>query len=156
MRRPSFKTTAISGLVLLVVAQALRPARTNPPVEPSRTIEARTNIPPEVLGILKRSCYDCHSNATTWPWYSNVAPVSWIVVSHVNNGREHMSLSDWAQYDPDKSRELLGEMCEEVETRGMPLGSYLLAHRSASLNDADVRAVCEWTERERTAGAAPK
>ena len=151
LRLPSFKAAAIGGMALLVLAQALRPARTNPPIDPSRTIEASTNMSPEVRAVLERSCRDCHSNATRWPWYSNVAPVSWLVISHVNRAREDMSLSNWAAYDPDKSRELLGEMCEEVKAGDMPLGSYLLAHPSASLSDDDVRVLCEWTDWERAA-----
>src|SRR5262245_60667018 len=116
MKRPSIKTTVVTGLAMLIVAQVIRPARTNPPIDPSRTIEARTNMAPEGLTILKRSCVDCHSNATTWPWYSNVAPVSWFVISHVNSGRRHMSISDWGAYDSTKSRELLGDICEEVKS----------------------------------------
>lgn len=106
---------------------------------------------PEVAAILDRSCRDCHTYETRWPWYSHVAPMSWLVISHVNEGREHLSLSDWASYNPSDAAHALAEMCEEVRDGGMPLGSYLIAHRSAALGDADVEALCAWTERERAA-----
>ena len=82
------KWTGITLVVLLVVIQAVRPAKTNPAVDESRTIQAHSQITPEVTAILERACYDCHSNKTIWPWYSQVAPVSWLLVSDVNDGRE--------------------------------------------------------------------
>lgn len=149
MRRPSVRTLFVVGLVLLALAQLIRPARTNPPTDPSRTIAARTNMTPEIQAIFDRSCRDCHTNNTRWPWYSQVAPMSWVLIWHVNEGRDHMLLSDWASYSPTDASSLLGEICEEVEGGGMPLRSYLLAHRDATLTDADVTALCAWTQRER-------
>jgi hypothetical protein len=149
MPRPSAKTLVRTLVVMFLVAQVVRPARSNPPVDPSRTIQAQTAITAEVSDILERSCRDCHSHATVWPWYSNVAPISWLLVSHVNEGRRHFSMSDWAGYTTTDARKRLEEMCAEVRDGEMPMTSYVLAHRAAALTDADRRALCAWTEQER-------
>src|SRR5215217_7072163 len=96
--RNILKWTAITLAALFAALQFVRPARTNPPAEEARAIGAHLNVTPEVAGILDRSCNDCHSNLTRWPWYSNVAPVSWFVIDHVNVGRKEMNFSEWAQY----------------------------------------------------------
>jgi len=148
---------AKSLLIVLVVAflaiQFVRPERTNPSVDSSRTIHSQLQPPPEVASILERSCIDCHSNQTRWPWYSNVAPTSWLLVSHVNQAREHMNLTEWAKYEQKDAEELLEDICKETSKGDMPLPSYLLIHRSSKLSPQDVRTLCEWskTARERLA-----
>ncbi|MCC7007287.1 MAG: heme-binding domain-containing protein [Acidobacteria bacterium] len=148
---PSPKKIVLVIAVLLVAAQAIRPARTNPPTDPSRTLAAVAQVPPDVKAILDRSCRDCHSHDTVWPWYSQVAPFSWVLVSHVNEGREHLALSDWAAYDRPRATKKLQEMCEQVRAGDMPMSSYVLLHRDAALSDADVQALCAWTEQARAA-----
>jgi hypothetical protein len=122
-------------------------------VDPSRTIHSQLQPPPEVMSILERSCIDCHSNQTRWPWYSNLAPTSWLLVDHVNHARSHMNLSEWTKYETKDADELLEEICEETSKGAMPLPSYLLIHRSSKLSPQDVRTLCEWskTARERLA-----
>src|SRR5260370_6441448 len=98
----------ISKWVVIVIAavllaiQLFRPARTNPPVDEYQTIFARTQMTPSVAAIFNRSCVDCHSNKTVWPWYTNVAPVSWFITNHVNTGRRLLNLSEWARLDRDR------------------------------------------------------
>ena len=149
MRLPSARIVVRALVVLQLAAQVIRPARTNPPIDPAKTIEARTTMPSDVAAILERSCHDCHSNATVWPWYSNIAPVSWLLVSHVNEAREHVSLSNWRDYTNADASKRLEEMCSEVREGEMPMSSYVLLHRSASLSDADREALCAWSARER-------
>src|ERR1044071_9091520 len=110
--RKILKWTAVVLAALFGALQFVRPARTNPPVDESRTIAAHLSVTPEVAAILDRSCNDCHSNVTRWPWYSNVAPVSWFVVDHVNVGRSEMNFSDWAQYPTRQQGGLLKEICK--------------------------------------------
>src|SRR4051812_10009276 len=86
MRRV-LKIVAILLVVLVVGIQAIRPARTNPPIDESQTINARTQMTSDVAAIFDRSCRDCHTNKTVWPWYTNLAPVSWWLSNHVNDGR---------------------------------------------------------------------
>ncbi|HSB11510.1 MAG TPA: heme-binding domain-containing protein [Blastocatellia bacterium] len=143
------KWTGISLIVVLVVIQAIRPAKTNPEVDEARTVQAHTSISPEVSAILERSCYDCHSSKTTWPWYSQVAPVSWLLVRDVNQGRRELSFSDWARLDARRAARKLQEICEQVEKGEMPMSSYVLLHPDAKLSDSDKQLLCDWAKRER-------
>ena len=148
MRR-LIKRSLIIGAVLFVVIQFIRPARTNPAIDPTRTIEARTQMPEEVGMLFNMSCSDCHSYETKWPWYSKVAPVSWLVWSDVQEGRSAMNLSDWAQYDSRRANEKLANI-EKLVSRGvMPLWQYRLMHRAARLSSSDTKLLVEWTKAER-------
>lgn len=146
------KWSAITLLVVFVVIQLKRPDRGNPPIDAARTVQQHTKMTPEVAAIFERSCQDCHSNQTQWPWYSNVAPASWWLADHVSDGRRHLNLSDWTQGErrqkPKPTSRQLEEICEEVEKGGMPLKSYLRLHPSAKLSPADVKAICDWTKTE--------
>ena len=133
-------------VVVAVGIQFIRPARVNPPTDARRTIAAHVATPPEVSGILDRACRDCHSNDTRWPWYSNVAPVSWFVIDHVNHGRSHFNYSEWAKYDRAEATRLLKKTCELARKDEMPLPSYLRMHHESRLADADVSALCDWTD----------
>ena len=105
--------------VLFVAIQIVRPARTNPPVDPALTLEAHVQVPPDVEAILTRACADCHSNRTQWPWYSNIAPVSWLLTSDVNDGRRHMNLSDW-EHRHQHEESPFDEMCKQTRDGDMP------------------------------------
>ena len=139
---------------LFVAAQFRRPARTNPPVDQSQTIEAHAQMTPQVASILARSCSDCHSHKTAWPWYTNVAPISWFIVNHVNEGRHNMNLSEWGRYDLRRQRNKLQQMCEEVQDGAMPLSTYTPLHPNSKLSPDDVKTLCGWTEAERERLAA--
>jgi Haem-binding domain len=136
-------------VVLFMAAQFVRPAKTNPSSEQSLSIENQTQVSPAVASIFDRSCNDCHSNKTRWPWYSNVAPVSWFVISHVNEGRGDMNLSEWGKLDVNRQRHRLQDMCEMVESGEMPLSSYTPFHPGSKLSQADVKTICDWTASER-------
>ena len=99
----------------------------NPPVRAEPKWDA-----PRTRELASRACFDCHSNETRWPWYSHVAPMSWLVQRDVNEGREHLNFSEW-----DEGRGDTGEAAEEVEERAMPPSQYLLAHSEARLTDAE-------------------
>jgi hypothetical protein len=130
--------------------QFVRPARTNPPVDPAKAIEANLQVSPQVTAIFARSCNDCHSNKTVWPWYTNVAPVSWFLVSHVNEGRGMMNLSEWGGYDMNKQSHRLRDMCEQVQDGAMPLSTYTPLHPGSKLSADDVKTICDWANAERT------
>ena len=142
------KWSAVVLALLFLGAQAYRPDRTNPAVDERRTMRANTQMTPEVAAILRRSCNDCHSSETVWPWYSNVAPVSWYLKNHVDEARMELSFSEWATYTKRKRERKLHEMCEQVESGEMPLKSYLPLHPAAALSDEDRRVLCEWTKQE--------
>jgi hypothetical protein len=113
-------------------------------------------MPPEIAAIFERSCRDCHSYNTQWPWYSHIAPASWFLISHVNEGRRHLNFSEWASYDSKKARKKLEDICNEVEEGVMPLKSYLLLHSEAKLSPDEVQKICEWVEAERQRLAVEK
>jgi hypothetical protein len=143
------KWLLIALVAVFVGLQFVRPARTNPAFDQAETIYARLQVTPEVSAILDRSCQDCHSNSTRWPWYSNVVPASWFLVDHVNEGREHLNFSEWGKLDKRRADKRLEEMCEQVSEREMPMDSYTWIHRSAKLSDEDRKILCSWTEAER-------
>ena len=142
------KWTAIALFGLFALMQFIRPARTNPPVDQAKTIQARAPVTPEVAAILDRSCNDCHTNQTRWPWYSQIAPISWKLASDVNEGRDHMNLSDWTQYDKSEQESLMRRICREVKDDSMPLHSYLWMHGNAKLSPEDVKTLCDWASAE--------
>ena len=108
-----------------------------------------TEIPSQVLATLKRSCADCHSEATRYPWYSYVAPTSWLVAEDVANGRRHLNLSAWSDYPMVRRQRSLSEIANQVRDRGMPPSIYTLIHPDAVLSDADRDAIFRWTQAER-------
>jgi Haem-binding domain len=128
-------------IVAFVAIQFVRPERTNPPVDPSLEVRAPANV----QAILERSCYDCHSSETRWPWYSNIAPMSWTLVHDVEEGREEMSFSHWNSYSARDQEHLREEICEQVEDGEMPLKPYTLMHPRARLSDEDRRVLCGWS-----------
>ncbi|MBI1873607.1 MAG: heme-binding domain-containing protein [Acidobacteria bacterium] len=143
------KTLSTILIALLIAIQFVQPARTNPPADPARAITRRLQVDPEVARILDRACRDCHSNDTRWPWYSRVAPGSWLVIDHVNHGRRHLNFSDWP--DDATEQEKLSAICSEVTSGRMPVSSYTLVHRNARIESQDARRVCEWATREQQA-----
>ena len=130
------------GLAVLVAAQAFRIDRTNPPVQQD------VAAPPEVDVLLRRACYDCHSNETVWPWYSHVAPVSWLLARDVREGRRELNFSTWDAYDTKKKTKKLKETAEEVAEGEMPPWFYVMVHRRAALSPADAERLRTWTAEE--------
>ena len=102
----------------------------------------------EVSIILKTSCYDCHSNQTKLPWYSHVAPVSWLVANDINEGREELNFSEWTTYPKRKLIKKLEEMGEEVDEGEMPLEIYTVIHGDAKLSSEQRKLLVEWTQQE--------
>lgn len=131
------------GLVLaLIVMQLFRPERTNPASDPSASFEAVVKPPKEVTSSLKRACHDCHSNQTAWPWYSNIAPVSWLIASDVNEGRAHLNFSNWTQAGAEGENPDVEDLCSEVREGKMPLPGYRLLHPQAKLSGQELAGVC--------------
>jgi hypothetical protein len=154
--RTWFRWLGVVALVFLIGIQFVRPARTNPHTDPAGTLSAIMPITAEAAAVLDRSCRDCHSNDTRWPWYSNLAPVSWFVIDHVNHGRSHFNYSDWAKYDRGESQRLLKNTCSFARQETMPLSSYALMHRPARLTDLDIVALCDWAEGAARLMAGPR
>jgi len=139
--------TLMLVLVAFIGMQFVRPDRTNPPVPAGASLTAKT--PPHITALLDRSCRDCHSNETRWPWYTNVSPTSWLVANHVHHGRDHFNYSEWTTYDSDDQDKFLGAMCDLAKRERMPLPSYLWIHRDSTLSPQDVTALCTWSDQMR-------
>jgi Haem-binding domain len=137
------------GLVVVLVAMQFVPVdRSNPPVT------GEIPAPPAVAPILKRACYDCHSNETRWPWYSHVAPVSFLVARDVHAGRRHMNFSTWTAYTTTKQTRAVKDIWEQVSKGEMPMSIYVPMHPGARLTDADKAALEAWA-RDVAAAAPP-
>jgi Haem-binding domain len=134
---------------LLLIAQLIRPAKTNPATDQSLALENHVQVDPKVAAILEKSCADCHSNNTRWPWYSNIAPVSWFVIGHVNDGRRDLNFSEWGNYDRRRQSRRLDQMCDLVKSGAMPLGSYTPLHPGSKLTGEEVKVLCDWTRAQR-------
>lgn len=131
---------------LLVGIQFVRPSRVNPAVDESHTLYATEQVPSDVRAILDRSCVDCHSSQTVWPWYSEIAPVSWLLVDHVKEGRRELNFSEWATFKPKRKARKLKEICDQVREKEMPITQYTLIHPSAKLSEAERTRLCQWAE----------
>jgi hypothetical protein len=134
-----FTYTAIGLVAAFAAAQLVRPSRANPPTDPSHTIGAYAGT--EVSAILERSCRDCHSNATVWPRYAEVAPLSWVMSYAVTKGRNAVNFSEWSTYPPDVRRMLLEASCQDVSAGKMP-GVYARLHPETRLSAQDVETIC--------------
>ncbi|MEZ6015474.1 MAG: heme-binding domain-containing protein [Planctomycetota bacterium] len=130
-----------------VVIQFVPAARTNPPVT------APLYAPAAVVEVLRRSCYDCHSNEVRWPWYSKVAPVSWLIVNDVREARAELNFSTWGDLSAAKQADLREECYEEVSEGKMPLWFYTPLHPEAKLTEADLALLRGWSGSTNGAGA---
>ena len=140
---------AILLVAAFIAIQFIRPDQTNPPVVAAESIQSSIAIPENVSSILARSCADCHTNTTKYPWYSQIAPASWFLANHVRDGRKELNLSVWNTYTDKKKSHKLEELCEQVEQGAMPLPSYLWIHRDAALKEGEARILCDWANAER-------
>jgi hypothetical protein len=148
MNRDRVKWLAVGVVAVLILIQIIQPSRTNPTVVPSRTLEAHVPVPPDVLAVMKRSCYDCHSNSTVWPWYSHVAPVSWYVVRDVNVARSHINLQNWeAQINEQEAKEHLGLVCKQVREGKMPPADYRFMHKGTDVSPEETKSICAWSQK---------
>ena len=129
MKRVPVKWIVVGVVAFLILIQIVQPAGQSAS-GPSRSLEAHVEVPPDVQSVMKRSCYDCHSNSTVWPWYSHVAPVSWYVIRDVNSARGHVNFQNWeAQINEQEGKEHLGLICKLVREGNMPPADYRFMHK---------------------------
>jgi hypothetical protein len=144
--KKALRFTALGLLLLLIGAQFYRSPRNVGVAEGPQSIVAQHQVPAAVQKILRRSCYDCHSNNTAYPWYGSVQPVAWWLNQHVSEGKAELNFSAFADYDTKRAVRKLQAVADEVLDRHMPLKSYLWMHREAKLTDADVALLTQWAE----------
>ena len=137
------------GIVLVVALVAIQfvPIEwTSPPVQSDVPMpaEGAVQAPMDLKAVLARSCYDCHSNETVWPWYSRIAPVSWLIAEDVKKGRVELNFSVWDQYNERRKARKLKEIAEQVEQSKMPQWYYVLLHPEAKLSAGDKEMILRW------------
>ena len=145
MRR-RLKQAAVVFIVVFAAAQLVRPQRANPPTDQSRTIQAHMETTSPLAAVLDRSCGDCHSNQTVWPWYTEVAPVSWLMAYGVTEGRKAVNFSEWAGYSPSARRALLSASCRDATDGRMP-GPYAMLRPETRLSTQDIETICAAAQR---------
>jgi hypothetical protein len=140
----------LAGVVAVVVLSLL--------IHPFGDLKAHSSLNPLLAGadvnpaisqIIARSCQNCHSEKTEWPWYSYVAPVSWLIEKDVHDARSHMNLSHWGEYSLEKKQELLTRLAAAVRNRQMPPARYTLMHPGAKPSGTELEQIYEWARGER-------
>jgi len=141
------KTIAIAIIIILLLAQFLpKNNYNNGDALIPASIETSHKVPEDVAAILKTSCYDCHSNHTSYPWYANIQPVSKWLGEHVNEGKGELNFSEFGIYSLRRQYHKLEEIAEQVEENEMPLSSYTLIHSDASLSEAQKKTLSSWVK----------
>ena len=149
MIKKILKVLVLIIAVGVVIIQFFRIDKANPVIVDNETLEAAIAVSPDVALIMGRSCNDCHSHKTVYPWYSNVQPVAWWLKDHIEEGRDELNFSRFNTYQTKKKAKKLEELCEEVREGNMPLPSYLWGHSEAVLSENDKNTLCDWANAER-------
>ena len=144
--KKALKWILCAFIVAFGLLQLTNPARTNPSVV--NDLMATSVPPPGVAAKLHAACYDCHSNETKWPWYSRVAPMSWLIAHDVRDGRENLNLSDWPAANPGRAAKRLERMSEEMNYQDMPPKKYTAIHADARLTEAGRKELTDWLDAE--------
>ena len=137
-------------LIALIVIQFIRPEKNISAAISPTDITAKYTVPAEVAAILKRSCYDCHSNNTNYPWYANIQPITWWLNDHVKDGKRHLNFSTFTAYSFKRQDHKLEEVTETIQKHEMPLASYTSMHKEAKLSEADKKLLADWVIAVRT------
>ena len=140
------KKILIGLLIVLVIIQFLRPSRNSGNAYGANDITHYTAVSPEVKSVLEKSCYDCHSDHTDYPWYTNIQPVGWWMTRHVNQGKQEVNFSQFNSYRIKRKLRKFHEISEQVDENEMPLNSYLWIHHDAKLNEAEKKLIIDWAD----------
>lgn len=136
-------------LLIFIIMQFFRPDKNSTQGDHTVDFITETNPSVEVKTILEQSCYDCHSNNTVYPWYNNVAPISFWLANHIKDGKGHLNFSKWDGYDDKKKDHKLEEVEEMVSEGKMPLNEYTWTHETARLTEEQRNAIVEWAQKTR-------
>lgn len=140
------KILFVIGVILFIVIQFFQPEK-NQSSDTQNHIFQKEQIPENVQIILKNACMDCHSNQTTYLWYHNIAPVSWMVNEHILDGKKELNFSEWGTLDAYDKFEAFEDIQKEVERKMMPIKSYKLMHKNARLSDQERESIVEWCKK---------
>lgn len=143
------KKILLGLLAVLVIIQFFKPELNQSTAETPNDIFAHYAAPDSLQQMIRTSCYDCHSNNTVYPWYSNIQPVAWWLADHVNEGKKELNFSEFTTYAPKKADHKMEEVIEMIEKGEMPLKSYTIIHGDAKLSAAQQKAINDWAKEVR-------
>ncbi len=143
------KKIGIGLVIILALMQFKQIDKTNPEYNEAEDFITITQPSEEIATLIKAACYDCHSHQAKYPWYSNVAPISWMVEHHIEEGREHLNFSEWGGYDTKKANHKLEECIEEIEEGEMPMKPYVVMHSEAKMSKEQKKALMAFFQNER-------
>jgi hypothetical protein len=142
--KKTLRTVGLIFIVALIGVQFIPVDRSVPEVNPEKDFLILTSAPVEVAELMKKACYDCHSYETTYPWYAQVAPFSWMIQNHVNHGREHLNFAKWSELPVEKKLHKMEECAEEIGEGEMPLKGYVALHSEAKLTNEQRAMLVDW------------
>ncbi|MBV8325873.1 heme-binding domain-containing protein [Chryseobacterium sp.] len=134
------------SLVAFALIQFIPIDRVNKPVDVKVNFVDSRKTPEKIKTLIKGACYDCHSNETIYPKYAFIAPVSWSVKSHINEGREHLNFSVWETYNKDLKVNMLSKSIQAIQAKTMPMPGYIVYHQEANLSDAERSLLTQYFE----------
>ena len=139
------KRNILIGLVVIFIIMQFFPIdKTNPPVDQAKDFLTMENAPTEVAQLFKTACYDCHSDETKYPWYTSVAPISWFIKGHIDEGHKHLNFSTWGDYDAKKKAHKMEEIIEVVDGKEMPMLTYWMIHWDAKISVEQRTQITDW------------
>lgn len=138
------KKVLLALLAFFIIAQAIRPAKNAGNATGPRDITSVVTVPDSIMGVLQKSCYDCHSDHTVYPWYDQITPVNWWVDQHIKDGKRELNFTTFGEYPVKKMVRKIEEIGETIEKEEMPLPSYLWMHGDAKLSSSERTAIINW------------
>ena len=141
------KKILLAILIVLVVIQFIQPVRNKSGQVLATDMATMYKCPDTVQAVLKVACYDCHSNNTNYPWYTDVQPIGWLLANHVSNGKKELNFSEFSSYTLRRQRSKLKSIANQVKDGDMPLYSYTIMHKNARLIKEQKQLVIEWAEK---------
>jgi hypothetical protein len=146
MKYFNFKKIGLGLVAILVILQFVRPTKNEGMALTENDILHFDSVPADVQKILETSCYDCHSNLTTYPWYTNIQPVGLWMQWHVNEGKEELNFSEFKTYKPKRQKHKFEEIGEVIQEDEMPLRSYTLIHTETKLSAEQKTILTNWAK----------
>ena len=136
----------IALAIILIIMQFFSIDKTNPSIDQAKDFLTVENTPTEVAQLFKIACYDCHSNETKYPWYTSVAPISWFIKGHIDNGREVLNFSTWSDYNAKQKSHKMEEIIEVVDGKEMPMLTYWMIHWDAKISEEQRKQITDWVK----------
>ncbi len=144
-----FKILLVAFVIIFLASQFIDPEENVGSTASFESFLNDTKPNEEVATILKTTCFDCHSDVTTYPWYNEITPLNFWLADHIEDGKKHFNISAWENYSIKKKDHKFEELIEMVESKEMPLESYTYTHAEAKLTDAQIAAVVDWGKKVR-------